>query len=88
MKAQSGFTILEMIGDRWAIEEHFHDAKEIHAAGQQQVRNVWSNIACWNLIGWMGALIDLCYWDDADAEILRSEQDKVQERRRRRKDDV
>ncbi len=38
--------ILEAAADRWAIEEHFHDVKEIWGAGQQQVRNVWSNIGC------------------------------------------
>ena len=32
--------ILETIADRWAIEEFFHDTKEVWGAGQQQVRNV------------------------------------------------
>ena len=63
-------TILEMIGDRWAIEEHFHDAKEVHGAGQQQVRNLWSNIGCWNLVAWMCVLIDLSHWNSSDAEIV------------------
>jgi len=34
--------ILEAVAARWAIEEHFHDVKEVWGAGQQQVRNVWS----------------------------------------------
>jgi hypothetical protein len=33
--------VLETVADRWAIEEHFHDVKEVWGAGQQQVRNVW-----------------------------------------------
>ena len=47
----------------WAIEEHFHDVKEVWGAGQQQVRNVWSNIACWNLNQWLYTLVELCCWD-------------------------
>ena len=55
--------ILEAVADRWAIEEHFHDVKEVGGAGQQQVRNVWSNIACWNLNQWVYTLVELATWD-------------------------
>ena len=55
--------ILEAVAARWAIEEHFHDVKEIWGAGQQQVRNIWSNIGCWNLNGWLYTLVELCSWD-------------------------
>ena len=55
--------ILEAVAARWAIEEHFHDVKEVWGAGQQQVRNVWSNIGCWNLNGWLYTLVELCCWD-------------------------
>ena len=54
--------ILEAAAARWAIEEHFHDLKEVWGAGQQQVRNVWSNIACWNLNQWVYTLVELCCW--------------------------
>jgi hypothetical protein len=37
--------------------------KEIWGAGQQQVRNVWSNIGCWNLNQWLFTLVELCSWD-------------------------
>lgn len=57
-------TILETAADRWAIEEHFHDVKEIWGAGQQQVRNLWSNIGCWNLCGWLYTLVELACWDE------------------------
>ncbi|MEO1619312.1 MAG: transposase [Planctomycetota bacterium] len=43
--------ILQIVSDRWSIEEHFHDVKEIWGAGEQQVRNVWSSIGCWHLCG-------------------------------------
>jgi hypothetical protein len=55
--------ILEAVAARWAIEEHFHDVKEVWGAGEQQVRNVWSNIGCWHLNGWLYALVELCSWD-------------------------
>jgi hypothetical protein len=55
--------ILEAVSARWAIEEHFHDVKEVWGAGQQQVRNVWSNIGCWHLNQWMYTLAELCCWD-------------------------
>lgn len=55
--------ILEAVAARWAIEELFHDVKEVCGAGQQQVRNVWSNIGCWNLNGWVYTLVELCCWE-------------------------
>ena len=55
--------ILEAVASRWAIEEHFHDVKEVWGAGQQQVRNVWSNIGCWHLNQWVYTLVELCCWN-------------------------
>ena len=55
--------ILDAVAARWAIEEHFHDVKEVWGAGQQQVRNVWSNLGCWHLNQWLYALVELCCWD-------------------------
>ncbi len=61
--------ILETAAARWAIEEQFHDVKEVWGAGQQQVRNVWSNIGCWNLNQWMYTLVELCCWDVDKSEL-------------------
>jgi hypothetical protein len=61
--------ILEAVAARWAIEEHFHDVKEVWGAGQQQVRNVWSNLGCWNLNGWVCTLVELCCWDHAKSDL-------------------
>jgi hypothetical protein len=61
--------ILEAAAARWALEEHFHDVKEVWGAGQQQVRNVWSNIACWNLNQWLFTLVELCSWDQDKAAL-------------------
>jgi DDE superfamily endonuclease len=61
--------ILETVAARWAIEEQFHDVKEVWGAGQQQVRNVWSNIGCWHLNQWMYTLVELCSWDVAKSDL-------------------
>jgi hypothetical protein len=61
--------ILEAVAARWAIEEHFHDVKEVWGAGQQQVRNIWSNIGCWNLNQWMYTLVELGSWDVDKSEL-------------------
>ena len=61
--------ILGAAADRWAIEEHFHDVKEVWGAGQQQVRNVWSNIGCWHLNQWLFTLVELCSWDQDQADL-------------------
>lgn len=55
--------ILEAAASRWAMEEQFHDVKEVWGAGQQQVRNVWSNVGCWHLNQWLFTLVELCTWD-------------------------
>lgn len=58
----SAATIIEAVADRSAIEQNFHDVKEVHGAGQQQVRNVWSNVACWNLCLWLHTIVELWSW--------------------------
>jgi hypothetical protein len=63
-------TILKIVSDRWAIEEHFHDVKEIWGAGQQQVRNVWSSIGCWNLCGWLFTMVELECWDESSEQLV------------------
>lgn len=55
--------ILETVAGRWAIEEFFHDTKETWGAGKQQVRNVWSNVGCWNLNAWLYSFVELESWD-------------------------
>jgi len=63
-------SILETVADRWAIEELFHDVKEVWGAGQQQVRNVWSNIGCWHLNCWLYAMVELASWDSLGDELV------------------
>ena len=62
--------ILKIVSDRWSIEEHFHDVKEIWGAGEQQVRNVWSSIGCWHVCGWLYALTELESWDEPSESLV------------------
>jgi hypothetical protein len=54
--------ILEAVADRAAIEQDFHDIKEVHGAGQQQLRNYWANIAAYHLTLWLYTLVELWAW--------------------------
>lgn len=55
--------ILEAFSDRSTIESDFHDVKEVWVAGQQQLRNIWSNVAAYNLNLWMHTLVELWAWN-------------------------
>jgi hypothetical protein len=55
--------ILEAVADRGAIEQVFHDVKEVHGGGQQQVRNYHANVAAWNLCLWLFTLVELWAWN-------------------------
>jgi hypothetical protein len=55
--------VLEAVADRTAIEQDFHDVKEVHGAGQQQVRHIFANVAVFNLNLWLHTLIELWAWE-------------------------
>jgi hypothetical protein len=61
--------ILEAFADRAAIEQDFHDLKEVHGAGQQQVRHYWANLAVYHLNLWLHTLIELWEWARAHQEL-------------------
>ena len=61
--------ILEAFADRATIEQDFHDVKEVWGSGQQQVRNIWTNVAVYHLNLWMHTLVDLWAWDKSHAEL-------------------
>ena len=61
--------VLEAVADRAAIEQDFHDLKEVHGAGQQQVRNYWANVAAYHLNLWLHTLIELWAWARPQAEL-------------------
>jgi DDE superfamily endonuclease len=54
--------ILEAVADRSALEQVFHDVKEVHGVGQAQTRNYWTNVAVYHLNLWLHTLIELWAW--------------------------
>jgi hypothetical protein len=66
--------IIEAFADRAAIEQDFHDVKEVWGAGQQQVRNIWTNIAVFNLNLWVHTLLECWSWNRA-VESIRDRED-------------
>jgi len=54
--------ILETFADRATIEQDFHDVKEVWGAGQQQVRNIWTNVGVYHVNLWMHTLVELWAW--------------------------
>lgn len=61
--------ILETAADRNAIEQTNKDVKEVWGAGQQQVRNVHSNVGCFNLNLWMYSMVETWAWDKPEQEL-------------------
>jgi hypothetical protein len=61
--------ILEAFADRATIEQDFHDVKEVWGSGQQQVRNIWTNLGVYNLNLWMHSLVELWAWDRSAEEL-------------------
>jgi len=69
LSAKAG-QILEAVADRSAIEQNFHDLKEIEGAGQQQVRNFWANVGAFHLNMWVHTMVELWAWDKPAGVIL------------------
>lgn len=65
--------IIETFADRSAIEQVFHDVKEVWGSGQQQVRNLWSNIAVWHINLWLHTLVELWAWNRTVSELVHRE---------------
>ena len=61
--------IVEAFADRAAIEQVFHDVKEVWGSGQQQVRNLWSNIGAWHLNLWIHTLVEVWAWNKPAAKL-------------------
>ena len=54
--------IVEAFANRATIEQDIHDIKEVWGTGQQQVRNIWTNVAVYHLNLWMHTLTELWAW--------------------------
>jgi hypothetical protein len=66
--------ILEAVADRFAIEQNFHDLKEIEGAGQQQVRNLDTNTGAFHLNLWVHSMVELWAWQQR-ANVIRDRRD-------------
>jgi hypothetical protein len=55
--------VLAAAADRGALEQTNKDVKEVWGAGQQQVRNVQSNVGCFNLNLWLYSLVEAWAWN-------------------------
>jgi hypothetical protein len=55
--------IVQAALDRWAIEQNFHDLKEVEGIEQVQLRRVWSNVGAFNLNLWVHSLVELWGWN-------------------------
>ena len=62
--------VLEVMADRSAIEQTFHDVKEVWGAGQQQVRNVYANAGAMavNLLWY--SLVEAWAWLRREEELV------------------
>jgi hypothetical protein len=58
------------VADRAAIEQVFHDVKEIWGAGQQQLRNVHANVGAYHLNLWAHTLVELWAWGRSEEELV------------------
>jgi hypothetical protein len=61
--------ILEAFADRSAIEQVFHDLKEVWGAGKQQLRYLWANVGAYHLNLWMHTLVELWAWNKSKPQI-------------------
>ena len=62
--------IIEAFADRATIEQDFHDVKEVWGSGQQQVRDIWTNVAVYNLNLWMHTLVELRAWNQSREQLV------------------
>jgi len=62
--------ILQAFADRATIEQDFHDVKEVWGSGQQQVRNIWTNLAVYNMNLCMHTLVELWAWDKSREQLV------------------
>jgi hypothetical protein len=61
--------IIEAYADRATIEQDFHNVKEVWGTGQQQVRNIWTNVAVYHLNLWIHTLVELWAWNRSHGEL-------------------
>ena len=68
--AATAVEVLEGMADRGSEEQMFKDVKEVEGAGQQQVRNVYSNEGCFNMNLWMYSVVEAWAWQQKEEELV------------------
>jgi hypothetical protein len=66
----SAAEILAAMADRNAHEQTHKDIKEVWGAGQQQLRNVFSNVGAFNLNSWMYSMVEAWAWQRCEGELV------------------
>lgn len=61
--------IVQVIVDRWAIEQNYHDLKEVERVGEVQLRRVWANVGAMNLGMWVHTLIEVWAWGRSEESL-------------------
>ena len=61
--------IVQAIQDRWAIEQNYHDLKEVERVGEVQLRRLWSNVGALNLGLWVHTLIEVWAWGRPESSL-------------------
>jgi hypothetical protein len=68
--AEAGIeAIVQAIQDRWAIEQNYHDLKEVERIEEMQLRRVWSNVGAFNLNLWAHTLAEVWAWGRPEASL-------------------
>ena len=62
--------VLEAAADRNALEQTNKDVKEVWGVGQQQVRNVDSNVGCFNLNLWLHSTVEAWAWHKPHEQLV------------------
>jgi hypothetical protein len=61
--------IVQAILDRWAIEQSYHDLKEVERVGEVQLRRVWANVGAMNLAMWVHTLVEVWAWGRSEGSL-------------------
>jgi DDE superfamily endonuclease len=62
--------ILEAMADRGSMEQMNKDVKDVWGADEQQVRNLDSNVGCFNLNLWMYSMVEVAAWKKEEEELV------------------
>jgi DDE superfamily endonuclease len=68
--AVTAVEILEAMADRGSMEQMNKDVKDIWGADEQQVRNLDSNVGCFNLNLWMYSTVEAWAWPKEEEELV------------------